>query len=83
MAIATRLYVPKVSKFSILLKPLHLSKALLYRLWWHTKAYSVILGVIVLTGLSLLALYLEWQYRQLVKAAEAKQPQPTRAHITQ
>jgi hypothetical protein len=30
----------------------------LYRLWWHTHAYATILGILFLTLLSLVALYL-------------------------
>ena len=28
------------------------------RLWWHTQAYTVIFGVMALTGLSVIVLYL-------------------------
>lgn len=59
MTIATEVPVDRQLKLSVLIAPfqwigLHASRVL-----WHTKAYSVILGVTVLVLLSLLFLQLE------------------------
>jgi len=39
--------------------------AQLKRLWWHAKAYKTILGVILLTLVSLIFLSMHWSYRRL------------------
>ncbi|MBG1269746.1 hypothetical protein [Nostoc sp. WHI] len=39
--------------------------AQLKRLWWHTKAYKTILGVMLLTLVSLIFLSMHWSYRRL------------------
>ncbi|MDF5734871.1 MULTISPECIES: hypothetical protein [unclassified Nostoc] len=33
--------------------------------WWHTKAYGTILGVMLLTLVSLIFLSMHWSYRRL------------------
>lgn len=35
----------------------------LQRLWWHTKAYSVVIGILLLLGVSLVMLRLHSFYR--------------------
>jgi len=36
------------------------------RFWWHTKAYGTILGVMLLTLVSLILLSMHWFYRRLL-----------------
>ncbi|MEH2052471.1 hypothetical protein [Nostoc sp.] len=35
------------------------------RFWWHTKSYITILGVMLLTLVSLIFLNMHWSYRRL------------------
>ncbi|MEH1767831.1 MAG: hypothetical protein V7L27_19485 [Nostoc sp.] len=35
------------------------------RFWWHTKAYTTILSVMLLTLVSLIFLSMHWSYRRL------------------
>ena len=49
-------------------QPSQLSLAILQRLWWHTKGYSTVLGVMLLIGSSLVFLNLHWLTRQLLRA---------------
>ncbi|MHC0065578.1 hypothetical protein ACWATR_22215 [Nostoc sp. UIC 10890] len=37
------------------------------RFWWHTKAYGTILGVMLLTLVSLIFLSMHWSYRRLLQ----------------
>ncbi|MBW4487898.1 MAG: hypothetical protein KME12_08915 [Trichocoleus desertorum ATA4-8-CV12] len=48
-------------------QPSQLSLAILQRLWWHTKGYSTVLGVMLLVGSSLVFLSLHWLTRQLLR----------------
>jgi len=43
---------------SIVLRPFLWIRAWVYRLWWHTHAYTTIFAITVLTLLSLIGLYL-------------------------
>ncbi len=43
------------------------SAALLIRLWWHTKAYTTVLGIMLLTFASLGFLYIHWSGRKLTQ----------------
>ncbi|MEH1825904.1 hypothetical protein [Nostoc sp.] len=36
------------------------------RFWWHTKAYTTILSVMLLTLVSLIFLSMHWSYRRLL-----------------
>jgi hypothetical protein len=47
------------SKQAIMIKPLGWVQAMIYWFWWHTKAYSVILGIVILVVLSLVVLRLQ------------------------
>ncbi len=35
------------------------------RFWWHTKSYTTILGVMLLTLFSLIFISMHWSYRRL------------------
>ncbi|HEY9750635.1 MAG TPA: hypothetical protein V6C63_18280 [Allocoleopsis sp.] len=48
-------------------QPTNLSLAILKRLWWHTKGYGTVLGVMVLIGGSLIFLNLHWLTRLLLR----------------
>ncbi|RAM49697.1 hypothetical protein BLD44_019100 [Mastigocladus laminosus UU774] len=41
--------------------------ALLTRLWWHTKAYTTVFGIILLAFASLGFLYIHWSGRKLIQ----------------
>ncbi|MBD2122235.1 hypothetical protein [Trichocoleus sp. FACHB-262] len=56
------------SPFSPLGQAHQLSSALVKRLWWHTKGYGTVLGVMLLVLGSLMFLNLHWLSRQLVEA---------------
>ncbi|HEY9858239.1 MAG TPA: hypothetical protein V6D16_01955 [Candidatus Obscuribacterales bacterium] len=48
-------------------QPSQISLAILQRLWWHTKGYGTVLGVLLLVGGSLVFLNLHWLTRQLLR----------------
>nr|WP_290225703.1 hypothetical protein [Trichocoleus desertorum] len=50
-------------------QPGQLSLALAKRLWWHTKGYGTVLGVMLLVLGSLVFLNLHWLGRQLLQAS--------------
>jgi len=72
MALALEGRYIRRSQRSIKVNPLWLLRSLGYRLWWHTKAYATILGVIVLALLSMVVLY-------LYRLSETHKPQSTRS----
>jgi hypothetical protein len=41
--------------------------ALLKRLWWHTKAYTAVFGVMLLIFTSLVFLYIHWFAKKLTQ----------------
>ena len=47
-------------------KPLRLGVALLKRFWWHTHAYGTVLGIMLLTVVSMIFLYIHWSCRKLL-----------------
>ena len=48
------------------------SAAAIHRLWWHTKAYATVLGIMLLTFASLGFLYIHSSGRTLLSARENK-----------
>lgn len=50
-----------------LLKPIHLLRALVLRLFWHIKAYSTIIGIMVLALFSIGVLWLYETGRKLIQ----------------
>lgn len=42
-----------------------------YRLWWHTKAYGTILGIVALASVSLVVLFLHQRLRRLFQKQSA------------
>jgi hypothetical protein len=54
------------NSISLWRRPRQMSVAVLTlnRLWWHTKAYGTILGLMQLVLLSLVLVYLNWLYRK-------------------
>lgn len=59
MSIALEVRNAKPSKQVVAIKPLWWAKAFVYRFWWHTKAYSSILGILILVFLSMVVLHLQ------------------------
>lgn len=45
-------------------QPAFVILALLYRLWWHTYSYTTVLGIMLLTLLSLIAISVHTQVSQ-------------------
>ncbi|MDZ8055443.1 MAG: hypothetical protein RMX68_025295 [Aulosira sp. ZfuVER01] len=44
-----------------------ISTALIKRLWWHTKAYTTVFGIMLLTFSSLVFLYIHWSGKKLTQ----------------
>jgi hypothetical protein len=44
-----------------------LGTALIKRLWWHTKAYMTVFGIMLLTFASLVFLYIHWSGKRLIQ----------------
>jgi len=53
-------------------KFLESSTAAIHRLWWHTKAYATVLGIMLLTFASLGFLYIHWSGRTSLSARQNK-----------
>ncbi|MGI8500540.1 MAG: hypothetical protein ACR2LR_05295 [Hassallia sp.] len=53
-------------------KFLEKSTAAIHRLWWHTRAYATVLGIMLLTFASLGFLYIYSSGRTLLSARENK-----------
>lgn len=58
MVVAIQTQAIQPSKFSYLVKLKYWLIAPFQKIWWHTHAYSVIFGVMGLTMLSVIVLYL-------------------------
>jgi hypothetical protein len=48
------------------------SAATIHRLWWHSKAYATVLGIMLLTFVSLGFLYIHSSGRTLLSARQNK-----------
>ncbi len=59
MSVALEVQDARPPKQIVMIKPFWWVKAFAYRFWWHTKAYSTILGIAILASLSLVVLYLQ------------------------
>ncbi len=59
MSVALEVQEANPPKPIVIIKPFWWVKALIYRFWWHTKAYSAILGIAILVSLSFVVLYLQ------------------------
>lgn len=70
MTIATEVPVDRQLRLSVLIAPFRWIGLHVSRILWHTKAYSVILGITVLVLLSLLFLQLE----QLITPSKSVSP---------
>jgi hypothetical protein len=44
--------------------------ALIARLWWHTKAYTTVFGIMLLTFASLGFLYIHWSGRKITQVSK-------------
>jgi hypothetical protein len=58
-------YSNQENSFSVCRKPVQSIVAAIHRLWWHTRAYGTILGIMPLVLASLVFLHLYWLYRKL------------------
>ncbi len=47
-------------------KYLQVTTATIQRLWWHTKAYGTVLGIMLLAFASLGFLYIHWSGRKFI-----------------
>lgn len=70
MTIATEVPVDRQLRLSVFIAPFRWIGLHVSRILWHTKAYSVILGITVLVLLSLLFLQLE----QLIPPSKSVSP---------
>ncbi len=62
MALAQHINIQDAKKVNnyFLLKILQLGTDLLKQLWWHTKAYTTVFGIMLLTFASLVFLYIHY-----------------------
>lgn len=57
--------------FSVRYRPIQMLVLVQHRLWWHTKAYGTVLGVMLLTLASLIYLYIHWSCRKLLSVLKS------------
>jgi hypothetical protein len=62
MTLAQHINIPeaKIVNSNLLRKTSQVVTALFKRLWWHTKAYTTVFGIMLLTFASLVFLYIHW-----------------------
>jgi hypothetical protein len=58
---------PKKVNDHFLWKILKLGTALLKRLQWHTKTYTTVFGIMLLTAASIIFVYIHWSAKKLTQ----------------
>ncbi|MBD6617763.1 hypothetical protein FNW02_18495 [Komarekiella sp. 'clone 1'] len=66
MALAQHINIQDTKKVNnyLLWKILQLATTLLKQLWWHTKAYTTVCGIMLLTFVSIVFLYIHYLSRR-------------------
>ncbi|BAY07475.1 hypothetical protein [Calothrix sp. NIES-2098] len=66
---------------NLLWKIIQLGTALIERLRWHTKAYTTVFGIMLLTFASLGFLYIHWSGKKLIQAFQHRTVIEQNEHI--